>query len=148
MIISSRLSDLSLYMTLILLSFSWLHAVHLRWLEILRIFLLIQVVTQLETRVLTHHSLSLTQKATRAIRHIADHAKAEELTTALDALLSRHHTELEDFSKDHDTKLEYIQRLTSQSSHYKNKQAVTIQNAMLHAKYVEVNAGTYIIYRP
>lgn len=101
---------------------------------------------QQKTRVLTQHSLSLAQKATRALRQISDHAKAEELSTALDVLLSRHHTELEDFAKEHDTKPEYIQKLTSQSSHYKQKRAVTIQNAKLHAKSLEINRGTHTIY--
>jgi hypothetical protein len=39
--------------------------------------------------------------------------------------------------------MEYIQKLTSQSSHYKTKRAVTIQNAKLHMKSLEVNAGMY-----
>lgn len=99
-----------------------------------------------KTRVLTQHSLSLAQKATRSLRHLSDHAKAEELAAELDVLLSRHRTELEIFSKEHNTKLEYIQKLTSQSSHYKQKRAVTIQNAMLHAKSIEVNEGTHTIY--
>jgi hypothetical protein len=101
---------------------------------------------QQNTRVLTHHSLSLAQKATRAVRQIADHAKAEDLATALDKLLSRHRADLEDLAKEHNTKLEHIQKLTSQSSHYKHKRAVTIQNAMLHAKSLEVNGGTYTIF--
>ena len=90
---------------------------------------------------LKKNSLSLAQKATRSLCQLSDHAKAEALTTDLDVLLSRHHTELEDFAKEHDTKLEYIQKLTSQSSHYKQRRAVTIQNAMLHAKSMEVNGG-------
>jgi hypothetical protein len=94
-----------------------------------------------KTRLLKKHSLSLAQKATRSLRLLSDHAKAEELTTDLDVLLYRHRTELEDFAKEHDTKLEYIQKLTTQSSHYKQRRAVTIQNAMLHAKSVEVNGG-------
>ena len=42
---------------------------------------------QQKARLLTHHSLSLAQKATRSIRHIADHAKAEELATVTTFLL-------------------------------------------------------------
>jgi hypothetical protein len=101
---------------------------------------------QQKTRVLTQHSLSLAQKATRALRQISDHAKAEELATALDLVLSRHRTELDDLAKEHNTKPEYIQKLTSQSSHYKPKRAVTIQNAKLHAKSLEINGGTHTIH--
>jgi hypothetical protein len=67
------------------------------------------------------------------------------MTTALDTLLSRHRAEMEDFANEHDTKLEHcehILKLTSLSSHYKHKRAVNIQNAMLHAKSLEVNEGT------
>ena len=82
----------------------------------------------------------------RSLRQISDHAKAEELAKALDVILSCHRTELEEFAKAHDTKMEYIQKLTSQSSHYKPKRAVTIQNAKLHAKSMEVNGGMYITH--
>lgn len=98
---------------------------------------------QQETRVLTRHSLSLAQKATRTLRLAATHATAEELAIALDTILARHGSELENFAKEHNTKVEYIQKLTSQSSHYKMKRAVTIQNAKLHLKSLEVNAGTH-----
>jgi len=99
-----------------------------------------------KTRLLKKHSLSLAQKATRSLRLLSDHAKAELLTTDLDVLLSRHRTELESFAKEHDTKLDYIQKLTTQSSHYRQRRAVTIQNAMLHAKSIEINGGMQTIY--
>jgi hypothetical protein len=98
---------------------------------------------QQQARVLTHRSLSNAQKATRSLRLLSDHAKAEELATALEALLARHSTELEDFAKEQNTKPEHIQKLISQSSHYKAKRAVTIQNAKIHAKSLEVNGGTH-----
>jgi hypothetical protein len=102
---------------------------------------------QQKSRGLTHHSLSHTQKATRALRLIAQRRNAEELATALDIILTRHRSELEDFAKENNTKLEAVQKLTSSSSHYKPKRAVSIQNAMLHAKSLEVNEGTtYTFY--
>ena len=52
------------------------------------------------------HTLSQAQKATRSLRLISDHAKAEELAKALDVILSRHRIELEDFAKVHDMKIE------------------------------------------
>jgi hypothetical protein len=77
--------------------------------------------SQQQTRVITHHSLSLAQKATRSLHRDSTHAKAEELSAALDIILDRHHAELEKLANEHDTKIEYIQKLTSQSSHYKTK---------------------------
>lgn len=101
---------------------------------------------QQQTRVLTHPSLSLAQKATRSLRLASNHAKAEELTNALDIILARHNAELEIFANEYNTKMEYVQKLTSQSSHYKTKRAVTIQNAKLHVKSLEVNAGTHTFH--
>ena len=92
------------------------------------------------------HTLSQAQKATCSLHQISDRAKAEELTKALNVILSRHRTKLEEFAKAHNTKLEYIQKLTSQSSHYKQKRAVTIQNVKLHAKSLGVNGGMHITH--
>lgn len=100
---------------------------------------------QQETRVLTQNSLSLAQKATRSLEQASTRAKAEELATDLNVILTRHSAELENFARDHDTKLEYIKKLTSQSGHYKTKRAVTLQNAMLHIKSLEVNGGTHTL---
>lgn len=96
---------------------------------------------QQKSRVLSRPSLSNAQKATHALRRAADHETAEELASDLDILLTRHRTELDDFAKSHNTKQEYIQKLISQSSHYKQKRGVTLQNAKLHAKSLEVNGG-------
>jgi hypothetical protein len=71
--------------------------------------------------VLLRTILSLAQKTTHSLCRDATHAKAEELSTALDIILDRHHAELEKLANEHDTKIEYIQKLTSQSSHYKTK---------------------------
>jgi hypothetical protein len=101
---------------------------------------------QQETRALTQKKLSLAQKATLSLQKASTHAKAEQLATDLDFILTRHTSELEVFARDHDTDLEYIKKITSHSSHYKKKRAVTIQNAMLHLKSLEVNAGTYTLH--
>ena len=98
---------------------------------------------QQETRVLTKHNLSQAQKATRSLQQASTHAKAEELAKDLDILITRHNAELEKFATDHDTKFEYIKKLTSQSSHYKKKRAVTSENAKLHLKSYEVNSGMH-----
>lgn len=102
---------------------------------------------QQQIRVLTQNSLSTAQKATRSLRLASTHEKAEELHTALDIVLTRHTAELEALAKEHDTKVEYIHKLTSHSSRYKTKRAVTIQNAKLHFKSLEINAGTCALHR-
>jgi len=63
------------------------------------------------------------------------------LSRELDVLLSKQRMELEDLAKRHGKKVEAIDKLVSSSSHYKNKRMVSIENAKLHAKALEVNAG-------
>ena len=84
--------------------------------------------------VLNKQPLSLAQKATHSLQQASTHAKAEELAKDLGIILTCHNAELEIFAKDHNTKMDYITKLTSQSTHYKKKRAITIQNAMLHLK--------------
>jgi hypothetical protein len=99
-----------------------------------------------EVHVLPKRSLNETQKATRALRLINDKEKNALLTTDLEALLITQHKELEDLAKKHAVKVEYLQNLINQSSHFKWKRGVTLQNALLHHKAVEVaseNAGNF-----
>ena len=77
---------------------------------------------QQTSRVLSCPSLSIGQKATHALRLAAVYKTAEDLATDLDTILTRHRAELHDFAKEHNTNQEYIQKLTSQSSHYKQKE--------------------------
>jgi hypothetical protein len=101
--------------------------------------------TRQEARVLTKKTLTEAQKATRALRVIADKEKNSLLTTDLEALLTTQHKELEDLAKKHAVKVEYLQNLVNQSSHFKRKRGVTLQNALLHHKAVEVNTGMFLI---
>ena len=89
---------------------------------------------QQKTCVLNQQTLSLAQKATCSLQQASTHAKAEELAKDLGIILTCHNAELEIFAKDHNTKMDYITKLTSQSTHYKKKRAATIQNTMLHLK--------------
>ena len=56
-------------------------------------------------------------------------------------LLSKQQIKLEDLAKRHRKKVEAINKLVCSSSHYKNKRMVSIENAKLHAKALEVNTG-------
>jgi hypothetical protein len=98
-----------------------------------------------EVRVLTKKKLTETQKATRALRVISNQEKNTLLTTDLEALLITQYKELEDLAKKHAVKVDYIQNLINQSSHFKRKRGVTLQNALLHHKAVEVNTGMSLI---
>lgn len=98
-----------------------------------------------EVRVLTKKNLLETQKATRALRILSDQEKNALLTTDLEALLSTQHEELVALSIKHAVKVEYLQNLVKQSSHFKKKRGVTLQNALLHHKAVEINTGMFLI---
>jgi hypothetical protein len=81
------------------------------------------------------------QKATLKIRQEANAADQKVLNTELSALLTNHHMELTDLAGRHGKKIEYIEKLIGSSKHYKTKRNVNIENAKLHAKATEVNAG-------
>jgi hypothetical protein len=98
-----------------------------------------------EVRVLTKKKLTEAQKATRALRLISDQEKNALLTKDLEALLITQNKGLEDLAKKHAVKVEYVQNLVQQSSHFKKKRAVNLRNALLHHKAVEVNSGMSLI---
>ena len=98
-----------------------------------------------EVRVLTKKNLTEAQKATRALRLISDQEKNALLTTDLEALLITQHKGLEDLAKKHAVKVEYLQNLVTRSPHFKKKRAVSLHNALLHHKAVEVNTGMFLI---
>ena len=96
-------------------------------------------------RTLTKKTLTEAQKATRALRQISDKEKNALLTTDLEELLMTQYIELENLAKKHAVKVEYIQNLIRQSSHFKKKRAVSLHNAILHHKAADINAGKLII---
>jgi hypothetical protein len=81
------------------------------------------------------------QKASLKIRQEANEADHKELNTELTALLVKHRLELTDLAGRHGKKFDYIDKLVGTSKHYKAKRGVSIENAKLHAKAMEVNAG-------
>ena len=82
----------------------------------------------------------------RALRHISDQEKNSLLITDLETLLITHHEELVTLAKKHVVNIEYLQKLVQQSSHFKKKRGVSLQNALLHHKAVEINTGMSIIH--
>lgn len=81
------------------------------------------------------------QKASLKIRQDANEAEQKTMNTELSALLSKHRLELTELAGRHGKKFEYIEKLISSSKHYKAKRVVNIENAKLHAKATEINAG-------
>jgi predicted RNA-binding protein YlqC (UPF0109 family) len=81
------------------------------------------------------------QKATRKIRQETERHAQDLLSKELDQLLSDQRKELEDLAGRHGKKIEAIDKLISTSSHYKHKRLVNIENAKIHMKSQEINAG-------
>lgn len=86
--------------------------------------------------------LTEAQKATRKIRQEAERRAQELLSKDLDLLLTKQREELEDLAGQHGKKIEAIDKLISTSGHYKHKRSVNIENAKVHMKSQEVNAGS------
>jgi vacuolar-type H+-ATPase subunit H len=81
------------------------------------------------------------QKATRKIRQETERRAQELLSKDLDQLLTKQREELEELAGQHGKKVEAIDKLISTSGHYKHKRSVNIENAKVHMKSQEVNAG-------
>jgi hypothetical protein len=92
-----------------------------------------------ETRKLA--KISDAQKASLKIQQGADEEEHKALNTELTTLLAKQRTEIVEFAGRYSKKVEYIDKLVGTSSHYKHKRNVNIENAKLHAKATEVNAG-------
>ena len=75
------------------------------------------------------------------IRKDADEAEQKALNTELTSLLAKHRLELTELADRHAKKITYIDKLIGTSKHYKVKRAVNIENAKLHTKATEINAG-------
>jgi len=94
----------------------------------------------------TKSKLSEAQKAMLKLQHEADDTEHRALNEDIRDLLARQHTELEELAACYGKKIKYLEKLIGTSRHYKPKRAVNLQNAKIHAKAIELNAGTYLFF--
>lgn len=92
-------------------------------------------------RIFNRAKLTEAQKATRSLQAAAQKEKHAAIVSSLDALLVKHNTEMDKLSKEHSVAREYLNKLHLQSQHFKDKREVSLINAKIHAKALEVNAG-------
>jgi len=88
--------------------------------------------------------LSNAQKASKAIRQAKEKAEDLRFKIALDNLLVRQQEERDELAVTYSVKPEFIDRLRSTSSHYKDKRVPSLSNAKIRAKALEVNTGTWL----
>lgn len=82
------------------------------------------------------------QKATANLRRHAERERQGLLATDLSALMERHYGEMEDLAVRHSTTVEHLDKLLNHTPHYRRKvRGINIENAKIHAKNEEVNAG-------
>lgn len=85
--------------------------------------------------------LSDAQKASQLLRRTVNQDEHKRLIEDFDILLLRHSQEQEELAEKYCLKPEYLEKLKGTSKHYKAKRVVNIENAKVHMKSVEVNAG-------
>lgn len=85
--------------------------------------------------------LSDAQKASLNLRRKTNQEDHKLLIEDFDTLLHRHSEELEELAEKHSVKPEYLEKLKGTSKHYKAKREVNMENAKIHMKAIEVNAG-------
>lgn len=88
--------------------------------------------------------LSQTQKASQKLRRQIAQEAHEKLIDEFNVLIERHSNEQAELAKRHDVKPEYLDKLRGTSKHFNAKREVNLENAKLHKKSLEVNAGTYL----
>ena len=92
--------------------------------------------------------LSKTQKASQKLRRQIAQDAHQNLIAEFDILIERHSNEQAELAKRHDVKPEYLDKLKGTSKHYNAKREVNLENAKLHRKSLEVNAGMYFFALP
>jgi hypothetical protein len=89
-----------------------------------------------------HPNKSDAQKATSDLRRLAQHEKKTLLATELGEFMERQRNELDDLADRHVTTVEVLEKLLNYTPHYLRKvRDINIENAKIHAKAEEVNAG-------
>lgn len=84
------------------------------------------------------------QKAATELRCQKECEKQDLLATDLSAFRERQHIELEDIAEKHATTVDHLEKLLNFTPHYWHKvRAINIENAKIHAKGEEVNAGKF-----
>ena len=80
--------------------------------------------------------------ATKALQAKVTKEKQDLLITAVQDLKEKHKTEFEALAQTHLVTAEYLNKLILMP-HFKTMWGVSLQNAKVHAKAMEVNAGVY-----
>jgi hypothetical protein len=89
-----------------------------------------------------HPTQSDPQKSTANLRRLADLEKHDLLATELGEFMERQRIEMEDLASRHATTVEHLNKLLNYTPHYLRKvRGINIENAKIHAKGEEVNAG-------
>jgi len=89
----------------------------------------------------------MAQKATRALQAQATKDKRLSLMNAIQELQEKHEKEFEALAHTHSVAVDYVQKIVS-TPQFKAKRGVSIQNAKIHAKAVEVNTGVSRPFSP
>ena len=89
-----------------------------------------------------HQKQSDAQKATADLRRLAEHEKQDLLATDLGEYMEIQRNGLEELAAKHATNIEHLDKLLNHTPHYRRKvRAINLENAKIHAKGEEVNAG-------
>lgn len=83
------------------------------------------------------------EKATRAIRQKTTQVRKEALAADLQLFEDEQDAKLKEIGERHGRSFEQVLQLLRTSSHYKQKRAPTLHNAILYDKTLKVNAGVF-----
>lgn len=81
------------------------------------------------------------EKGTMKARQADLKAKRSELETDINEILEKHAKDIDDLAKKHSRTSEYINKIVTNRTCYKNPRKVSLHNAIIHHKNEEINGG-------
>lgn len=87
------------------------------------------------------------EKATRLLRARNNQIKKEALAADLELFEDEYASKLKNVAEKHGRTIEYVTQLLRTSSHYKQQRAISLHNAIIYDKGLELNAGMYFLQK-
>src|SRR6266550_4678543 len=81
------------------------------------------------------------EKGTMKARRVNLHADKDAMEKDIKEMLACHQTDIEDLAAKHGRKPDYIKKIVTNQTCYKTARNVSLHNAIIHHKNIEINAG-------
>ena len=95
----------------------------------------------------SRRQLADAEKESMKVQKTISQAKRNDVEEDLNEMLAKHARDIEELAKKHGRKQDYINKIITNRTCYKNPRKVSLHNAIVHHKNQEVNGGkAYLIF--